>query len=300
MKIIMTGGSGFIGRRLSEKLVKNRHEVVVISRDAAKAKKNGIPTVDYLPWDRVDQWREAMDGSDAIVNLAGESVSQRWTAESREKILASRIGTLKSIENVMTGMRRRPRALISASAIGFYGSRGDEELTEKSSAGQGFLAETCVKWENAVADFEPYGLRTAWIRVGVVLGSEGGALARMLPIYKLGGGGPLGDGNQWMSWIHISDLVDIFILALEDRHIEGPVNGTAPGPVRNRDFSSALGRAVFRPTLFSTPAFGLKLAFGEMASILLDSQRVLPARAQSLGFVFRFPELALALKDIVD
>lgn len=299
MKVILTGGTGFIGRRLTQRLVQKGWQVCVLTRDPEKASKGGVPRVQYLPWGRVEIWKEELDGAEAIVNLAGEPVAQRWTPEIKERIQNSRIGTLKSLENVMTGMRKRPRTLISASAIGYYGSRGDEDLTERSAPGEGFLPETCVKWESVIADFEQYGLRTAWIRIGIVLGTEGGALARLLPLYKFGGGGPIGDGTQWMSWIHITDLVELFVFALENRHVDGALNGTAPSPVRNRDFSSVLAKAVSRPAFLSVPAFGLKLAFGEMASLLVESQKVLPKRTQEEGYSFQFTELESALRTLV-
>jgi uncharacterized protein (TIGR01777 family) len=279
MKIAMTGASGFIGRALSARLTASGHTVEPV---------NTRETADVPP-------------CDAVVNLAGEPVSQRWTREAKQRIRDSRIeGTRRLVES-MGRLSPPPSVLVCASAVGIYGSRGDEVLTESSPPGQGFLAEVCVEWERVAARAEEdvAGVRVVNLRTGVALGRDGGALDHMLPIFHRGAGGHLGSGRQWMSWIHLDDLTSLFEFALTDARLRGPVNATAPQPVTNAEFTHALGAALHRPAVLPVPAFALKLKFGEMASVLLDSQRVVPETAQAAGFQFRYPEIGPALAAIV-
>jgi uncharacterized protein (TIGR01777 family) len=244
---------------------------------------------------------DAVADCDAVVNLAGENVfGHRWNAEVKALLHDSRI---RATQNVAEALRRqaagRPRTLVNASAIGYYGPHGDEELTEDGPPGDDFLARLCIDWEKSARAVEAAGVRCVTVRVGVVLDKEGGALAKLLTPFKLGGGGPVGSGKQWMSWAHHEDMTGLFLLALDNQEAGGPLNGTAPNPVTNRDFSKALGRALHRPSFMPMPGFALRALVGEAAEVILTGQRVLPKRAQQLGYVFKYPTIDTALQAIV-
>jgi uncharacterized protein (TIGR01777 family) len=241
-----------------------------------------------------------LEGIDAVVHLAGESIASRWSAAQKERLYSSRVEGTRLLVNGLSSLRRRPSVLVSASAIGFYGNRGEEELDEESPAGTGFLPELCQAWEAEVAQATELGVRTVSLRTGVVLSSKGGALIKMLLPFKLGLGGPLGSGKQWMSWIHIDDMVAIHRLTIDGSSWSGRVNATAPAPVRQREFAKALGRALGRPAAIPAPSFAVKLALGEMGQrLLLEGQKVLPRRLQDSGYRFLHPELAGALSDLL-
>jgi len=277
MNIAISGASGFIGRHLVKSLALAGHSLRALSRHAPA---------------------ESLREADVIIHLAGEPVAQRWTAAAKQRIRDSRVvGTHNLVETLAT-LPRRPEALICASAIGYYGSRGDEILTESSAPGSGFLPEVCVAWEREAQAAEALGIRVVRVRTGVVLAAGGGALARMLPPFRMGVGGRLGSGRQWMSWIHLDDLAALFQFAVEGQ-VRGPLNAVAPEPVTNSDFTHELARVVRRPAVFPVPEFALRLLFGEMADVLLASQRVVPAAAEAAGFSFRFPQLAAALADLL-
>lgn len=279
MRIAVTGAGGFIGGALVRCLSQEGHPAVVVPR--------GLPDPALL------------EGADAVVHLAGEPVAQRWTPAAKQRIRASRAeGTLRLVET-LASLARPPATLISASAIGFYGSRGDEVLTETSSPGSDFLASVCAEWESAAARAAGLGIRVVSLRTGMVLGPRGGALTKMLLPFRLGLGGRLGSGRQWMSWIHLDDLVALIRYALDERSLKGPVNATAPEPVTNTEFTRELGRALGRPAVLPVPALALRLLYGEMSEVLLSSQRVLPATAQAAGFAFRYPRLAPALRNLL-
>lgn len=298
MKVVVAGGTGFIGRPLVTRLHQAGHDVVVLSRGGTRG--NLPPEIHVVSWPTSAGNQEAaVDGADAVVNLAGENVAQRWTASAKEKIERSRVEGTNRLVEAIARARAKPSVLVSASAVGYYGARGDEELAEDAAPGAGFLAQTCLKWEEAASAAEPLGVRVARVRIGVVLAANGGALAKMLPAFRAYAGGPAGSGVQWMSWIHRDDLVELFLFALSNRAAFGALNGTAPAPVRNRDFAVALGKALHRPALLPAPALALKLLFGEMATVVLDGQRVVPQRALDLGFRFRFPDLGAALRDVL-
>jgi uncharacterized protein (TIGR01777 family) len=238
---------------------------------------------------------EDFAGCDAVVSLAGEPVAQRWTTAARERIRGSRVEGTRSI---VEALRRNPPAvLVSASAIGYYGSRGDEVLTESSAPAGDFLGRLAVEWEREALRAEEFGVRVVTLRIGVVLG-EGGALAKMLPIFRLGMGGRIADGRQWMSWIHLDDLARLIEFAVENP-VRGTINATAPNPVTNAEFTRELGRALHRPAVFPVPKFALRMLYGEMAEIVSASQRVMPQAALSAGFRFQFPELPMALNQIL-
>ncbi len=298
MKLLVTGGTGFVGRRFCTLLHARGHEAVVLSRVPSR-RPDGLPASARLEaWDPGALGR-LLGGADAVVHLAGEPVAQRWTAAARERIAASRVGVLDALRAAVEKGARAPRVLVSASAVGYYGARGEEELTEESAPGTGFLAETCVRWEEAALSLGPLGTRVVTARIGVVLGEDGGALSKMLPAFRLGAGGPVGSGEQWMSWIHRDDLAALLVFALEKDGLSGALNATSATPARNRDFARALGRALRRPAPLPVPAFALRAAFGEMASILLEGQKVLPVRTLASGFDLRYPDLDGALSGSV-
>jgi uncharacterized protein (TIGR01777 family) len=288
MNITITGASGMIGRRLLKHLMNAGHKVTVLSRHAGTNMPGGV---------KVSVWEgvalppeEVLRDADAVIHLAGEPLVQRWSAEAKRRIHDSRV---VSTRNLVAAMAK------NSSAIGYYGSRGDEVLAESSAPGQGFLPEVCAEWEKEASAAEALGVRVVCMRTGVALDPRGGALKKMLPPFKMGVGGRLGDGRQWMSWIHVEDLVSLFRFAMETDSVRGPVNGVAPNPVTNADFTKALGSAVHRPAIFPVPSFGLKMLFGEMSEVLLDSQRVTPKAAEAAGFRCRFPQLDGALKDLL-
>ncbi len=302
MRVIVTGGTGFIGPAVCTRLLAKNYEVVVFTRDASRSREALHPRVEVVSWTNgAPAWEKLLDGALGIVNLAGESIAQRWTKGAKERIASSRVEAARRLHDAVSRISgTRPSVLVNASAIGIYGPHADEELDEANPAGHDFLATTTVAWEEAAERLSGLGLRVAKVRTGLVLGAEGGALAKMLPPFRLGLGGPLGSGTQWMSWIHRDDLADLLVFALENPNVRGVVNGTAPNPRTMREFAKALGRALRRPVLAPpVPAFVLKALLGEMSTLLLDGQRVLPRRAQELGFRFRFPELDGALADLV-
>lgn len=298
MQALVTGGTGFVGRQLLGLL----DRPVVLSRDAGRAQRAvGSAAGRVIGWDPLagPPPAEAFDGIDVVFHLAGESVAEgRWTAAQKARIRDSRvIGT----RNLVAGIARaeaRPRVLVSASAVGYYGDRGDEELTESSSPGNDFLAEVCQAWEREAVAAESHGLRVVLARTGIVLG-QGGALAKMLTPFKLGAGGPLGNGKQWMPWIHVADLARLYLHAADTSAIRGPMNAVGPNPVRNSEFTKALGRAVHRPAFMPAPYLGLRLVFGEFAKVLFASQRVIPRVAIDTGFRFEYPGIDAALAAVL-
>lgn len=291
MNILITGGTGFIGQRLCARLQALDHQVSVLSRRPGKADLPGVRQIGRL---------EEAGQVHAVVNLAGEPLTTgRWTAARKQVLLDSRLGTTRDLLAWMSALAERPRVLVSGSAIGYYGPRGDEPLDENASPGHDFAAMLCRRWEAEAFAAEALGVRTCVLRTGIVLGRDGGALARMLPPYRLGAGGPMGDGRQWMSWIHRDDLVGMIIWMLENPHARGAYNGTAPAPVTNAVFARTLAAALHRPALITAPAFALKLAFGEMAGLLLTGQNVLPQHALDEGFSFQYPTLERALQAIL-
>jgi uncharacterized protein (TIGR01777 family) len=285
MKVIVTGSSGFIGRCLIPVLQQRGHDASGWTR---------------RDWDAVagEPPAQALENAGAIVHLAGEPVAQRWTPPARAKIIESRVKGTRNLVTALSTLSRRPAVLVSASAIGIYGDRGDEVLNEASSPASGFLAGVCQQWEQQATLAESLGIRVVKMRFGIVLGKDGGALQKMLPPFKAFVGGRLGSGRQWMSWIHVHDLVSMICHALENP-VSGVLNGTAPTPATNGAFTRELAKALGRPALFPVPAFALKLMFGEMSEILLGSQRVLPAAALAAGYRFSFPELGAALRDLL-
>ncbi|MEO8050622.1 MAG: TIGR01777 family oxidoreductase [Acidobacteriota bacterium] len=278
MNVAVTGASGFIGRFLMERLRASGHQVTAVSL-------------------RTQPQPEVFAGCHAVVNLAGEPIVQRWTAAARERILNSRV---QGTHSLVDALRQLPPAvLVSASAIGYYGSRGDEILTEDSPAASDFLGQVAIDWEREARAAEQFGVRVVILRSGIVLGPGGGALAQMLPPFRLGVGGRLGTGEQWMSWIALDDLVSLIEFAILSPDLSGPVNAVAPNPVTNSVFTRELAAALHRPAIIPVPAFALKILFGEMSQALLASQRVIPQAALRAGFQFQFPQLGEALRNAI-
>jgi uncharacterized protein len=301
VRVTVTGASGLIGSALVAELREQGAEVTVLSRNPSRAREE--LGVEAVGWDPLGEPAplQALAGRDAVVHLAGENIAQRWSEQAKRAIRDSRVvGT----RNLFAGLQaageaeegQRPRTLISGSAVGYYGPRGEEPLDEDAPPGNDFLAETCVAWEAEAQQASTLGMRVVSVRTGVVLNRDGGALAKMLPPFKLGIGGPVAGGAQYMSWIHREDLVGMICAALDDERWSGPINATAPEPVSNREFSHALGHALHRPSLLPVPGFALGLLYGEMAEIVTTGARVVPAKALVLGYDFRHPELDEALR----
>ncbi len=311
MRVFVTGGTGMIGRRLVRRLTERGDVPVILSRKADEARRNpairGLTVVGGDPTHPGD-WQDAVDGCDAVVNLAGQNVfGARWNAEIKRKIRDSRVYGAEHVVGAIARARRKPTILVQGSAVGFYGATGDEELTEASPSGSDFLAVVCRELEDAARPAEAMGVRLATIRTGVVLGKGEGALGIMAPLFKIpGAAAPVGNGGhpfrparglQWLSWVHVDDIVGLFLLGLDHPDARGPINGTAPTPARNVDFSRALAKAVHRPMLpFGPPDSALGLILGEVARVVTTGQRALPARALALGYVFQYPDLALAIR----
>jgi uncharacterized protein (TIGR01777 family) len=300
MKVIITGGSGLIGRALTHDLLSGGHQVQILSRNPKKAK--GIPAgAEVLEWDgkTAAGWGNQADGAEAIVNLAGASIDGRWTESYKQQIRQSRVDAGRAVVAAIKAAGQKPKVLIQASAVGFYGPRKDEVVTEESAAGYDFLASVCRDWEDSSKEAEAEGVRRVVIRTGIVLSTQGGALARLLPIFKLGGGGPVGSGQQYYPWIHILDEVNAIRFLMDTPYTQGVYNLTAPNPVPNKDFSRALGRAMNRPAIAPAPAIAMKLAFGEMSTIILDGQRAIPQKLEQAGYSFRFSEPEAAFRHLL-
>jgi len=295
MKIAIAGANGFIGSALVAHLGAVGHRVVRLMRRGADASRGDAT------WDpsRGVLDPAVLDGVQAVVNLAGEPVAERWSADRKKRIKASRVEATTLIAKTIIGLPRPPRVLVNASAIGIYGDRGDELLDETSAPGTGFLAEVAQLWEASAAPAAERGIRTVFTRFGIVLGAAGGALKEMLPPFRLGAGGKLGSGKQWMSWVTLDDVVGAIDYAITSDRVSGPVNVVAPNPVTNAEFTHELGHALHRPAVATVPGFALKLAYGEMGeAVLLASQRVAPHALERAGFVFKHTLLAEALKQI--
>ncbi|OGQ78525.1 MAG: TIGR01777 family protein [Deltaproteobacteria bacterium RIFCSPLOWO2_12_FULL_60_19] len=300
MKLVLAGGSGFIGRALCNRLIEQGHSLTLLTRSRSPAPLS--PGKTWVAWnpDSAGDWQRTLDAADGVINLAGEPIAgKRWTAAQKRKIRSSRINTTRALVTAIDKTEIKPKFLLNASAIGYYGARGDEVLTEESVPGNDFLSSVCAAWEQEAEQAAAYGLRVIRLRTGIVLGNGGGALAKMVLPFKLFVGGPLGSGTQWMPWIHLEDEIDLIQFLIENRHARGAVNATAPYPVTMREFCNTLGGVLHRPSWAPVPAFALRLLLGEMAEILLASQRVIPAKAQSLGYQFKHPTLLEALRALL-
>ena len=296
--LLVTGASGFVGSTLCSSAAENGHGVVALSR----APDTAVALLPHVK--RVEAWRpdtelipsSALSDIKAVVHLAGETIGARWNPDKKRRIRESRVNSTIRLVESLSKVETKPEVLVCASAIGFYGDSGDEEFTEDSPPGNDFLAEVCQDWELEAQKAEALGIRVVRVRLGHVFGKDGGLLGKMLPPFYMGLGGRLGSGTQWMSWIHIDDVAQIVLYAIENQNINGALNATAPLPVRNIEFTKTLGRIIRRPTLFPVPTFALKLRYGEFTDFMLMSQRVLPEKTLSMGYEFRYADIESALR----
>src|SRR5512139_525533 len=300
MKILITGGTGFVGTQLTSRLIQDNHEVTILSRSAKRSGE--VPRgISYLQGDPTKKgpWQEAIKNHDAVINLAGASIFSKWTEEHKKAISESRVNTTQNIVEGIPSPSQKQFTLFSTSAVGYYGFCGDEELTEESPHGDDFLARIAVEWEGEALKSKDKGARVVLTRFGIVLGEKGGALSQMIPLFKKYVGGPIGSGKQWFSWVHIKDLSEAFAFLLKHPEISGAVNVCAPNPVRNKDLAKALGKVLHRPSFMPAPGFMVKLVLGEFGSVILEGQRVIPKRLLESGFAFRYPDINKALRGIV-
>jgi len=305
MKVAIAGATGFVGSRLVEKLQAAGHQVVVLSRDAARARRvfpasayPNLEVVAYTPAESGD-WQKSIAGCDAVVNLAGLPIAEeRWTQARQQEILDSRRLTTAKLVEAIVNANPRPSVFVSGSAIGYYGTSETAEFDETSPAGDDFLAAVCKDWEAAAQPAKNAGTRLAILRLGIVLGM-GGALGKMLPAFKLFAGGPLGTGKQWFSWVHREDLVDLILYALQNSQVQGVLNATAPNPVRMNELCQTLGEVLKRPSWLPVPSFALELLLGDGAKVVLEGQKVLPKQTLASGFQYQYPTLKLALEEIL-
>jgi uncharacterized protein (TIGR01777 family) len=297
MNLVISGGTGFIGSALCAGLLEKGHTLALLTR--REPPDSGTPAKVWVRWTpgaRGD-WERVVDGADGLINLAGEPIAgKRWTADQKRGLRASRIEATRSLVEAVAKARQKPKFLLNASAVGYYGPRGDEMITEEAGPGSDFLAALCREWEEEAQRAEPLGLRVVRLRTGIVLGRGGGALAKMTPPFKFFAGGPLGSGTQWMPWIHLEDEIGLILHLVEAVEANGPVNAAAPNPVRMREFCQALGEVMRRPCWAPVPAFALRLVLGEMADMLLTGQRAIPAAAERLGYRFRYSDVREALR----
>jgi uncharacterized protein (TIGR01777 family) len=307
MKVVIAGGSGFLGAPLAEAYAEEGHEVLVLTRslmsgDARHDPGTGVPGITRVGWTpdgKIGSWAAHLDGADAVINLAGDPLDRgRWSASRKARLRDSRILATRSLAAAILSAVAPPKAFVSGSAVGRYGDTGEAQVTEASPAGSDFLAHLCEDWEAEARRAEPSGTRLVRLRTGIVLERSGGALPRMIRPFKLFVGGPLGSGRQYFSWIHRLDWVELVRWIVQEPEAKGPINATAPVPITNRQLSRALGHALRRPSLLPVPGFALRIAVGELADSLLTGQRVIPARALALGYHFRYPDIDQAFRGI--
>ncbi|OEF98521.1 TIGR01777 family oxidoreductase [Desulfuribacillus alkaliarsenatis] len=297
MRIAITGGTGFVGTALTELLINNGHEVVILTRKKPLQKSDS--RVEYIQW-LSDTGHADLPVIDAIVNLAGASINNRWTENYKQKIISSRVEATKEVINLIENSPVKPKVLINASAIGYYGTSTDRTFTEETdSAGDDFLASVVTRWEQEALKAEAYGVRVVCTRFGLILGKGEGALPKLVQPYKLYAGGPLGSGEQWYSWVHIDDVVGLIYFAILTNQLRGPVNAVAPTPVTMEDFGRALAKVLNRPHWLPTPAFILKLLLGEMSVLVLEGQRVIPEKALKHNYKFKYADINLALSNLL-
>src|SRR5918994_1284303 len=299
MKIVITGASGFIGSLLADHLWRQRHDLILLSRNPPR--ESNVTQLEWVSWipGASGEWEKFIDGVDGIINLAGEPIAaKRWSDSQKEKIRFSRIESIKALVRALAKAKQKPKFLISSSAVGYYGARGDETVTEETAPSNDYLSRVCVEWEQEASNAETYDVRVVLVRTGIVLDKGKGALAKMVVPFKCFVGGPLGSGNQWMPWIHIEDQIALLLFLLENQNARGPFNATAPNPVTMTEFCKALGAVLNRPSWASVPGGVLTLLIGEMAEMLLNGQRAVPQAAINLGYEFKYPYLLPALESL--
>ena len=302
MKVILSGGTGFIGRALCKRLLQDQHEVVLLTRNPGAVTSSLSDKLRFRLWDAqtLGPWRESIEGADAVVNLAGEPVTaKRWTQAQKERIMASRVQATRAMVGAIAKADRKPLVLVNASAVGYYGHVMEETVTEEAAKGKGFLADVCEAWEGEARKAESFGVRVVLLRTGVVLGEQGGVLEKIIPPFRYFVGGPAGSGKQWFPWIHLEDVTGSIVFALHDRNLRGPVNVTSPNPVRMKAFCEQLGAVMHRPAWIPVPAMVLRILYGEMADVLLGGQRAIPQKLKAAGHPFRYPDLAAALLTMI-
>jgi hypothetical protein len=300
MKVLITGGTGFVGQHLTSRLIHEKNEVTIMTRSLKGSEKN-LPGVSFLQADPTQKgaWQESIKNYDVIINLAGASIFNRWTEEYKKLIQESRMRTTRNIIEGLPSRLDRKVTLFSTSAVGYYGFHGDEELMEESPPGSDFLARMAIDWEAEALKARDKGARVVITRFGIVLGDKGGALSQMVPLFKKFIGGPIGSGKQWFSWVHIKDLAEAFVFLMKHPEITGPVNLCSPNPVRNKHLAKALGEVLHRPSFMPAPGFMIKLVLGEFGSVILEGQKVIPRRLLDHAFVFQYPEIGKALQNLL-
>jgi uncharacterized protein len=299
MKLVIAGASGFIGSMLVQRLWQRGDALVLLSRKSRS--RAADPNTQWLVWEPGESsgWEESIDGADGIVNLAGEGIAEkRWTERQKEIIRSSRIDSTRALVHAIAKAKAKPKFLINASAVGYYGARGEETLTEESAPGKDYLARVCMAWEEEARKAQDHGVRVALVRTGIVLAKSKGALAKMVPPFKFFVGGPLGSGKQWMSWIHIEDEIGLILFLIENVNAQGSFNATSPNPATMEEFCRVLGKVLNRPSWVSVPASALTLLLGEMADMVLAGQRALPKGAEKLGYNFKHPTITEALESL--
>lgn len=302
MKAVIAGGTGFLGTYLVKTLVQSGYRVILLSRGSKKVNLAPKDQVETVFWDgrSLGEWVSCLEGADAVINLCGEGIAdKRWSREQKVKLRSSRLDSTCAIVLAIEKCTLKPKALINASAVGFYGSVPEGEVDESHQRAHGFLADLCADWEEAALEAKRFGVRVVLPRIGIVLEEKKGALAKMIPPFQWGIGGPLGSGKQWFPWVHIQDLVEMILFSIQRTDLEGPFNACSPNPVSMKDFCASLGKVLHRPSWAPVPGFVLRILLGEMASMLLGGQRAIPKKMLEIGFRFRYPVLEPALLSIL-
>ena len=303
MKIVLAGGTGFVGKAVIQNFLTQGHEIILLSRNKSVTKQVlGSGSLETVQWDAKNQgaWSVYVNGADAIVNLAGESIaSKRWSDLQKVRIVKSRLNSTRALVDAIAKASQKPSVLINASAVGYYGDVPEEEVVESRHKGHGFLADTCERWEKEAIRANDFKVRVVLLRLGVVLGKEGGALTKLLPPFRFFVGGPIGSGRQWFPWVHLDDVVGAINFAIQETSLRGPINVTAPEIVRMREFCSVLGKAMKRPSWAPVPAFALRSLLGEMAEMLLTGQRAVPQVLQNFKYPFIYPSLEKSISSLL-